>query len=147
MRMVIQRVKQASVTVDEEVIGSVGPGALVLFGVKKGDDEADVDWLAKKLVNLRMFRDEQDKMNLSLLETGGEVLIVSQFTLYADCTKGRRPDFFGAAEPQVAEALYLQFVEKVRGLVGNVATGRFAARMDVALVNDGPVTFVIDSKN
>ncbi|SCA62602.1 D-aminoacyl-tRNA deacylase [Chlamydiales bacterium SCGC AG-110-P3] len=147
MRLLVQRVKHASVEVDSEIIGKIEAGVLVFLGVRKGDVDADIAWLANKLVNLRMFRDDNGKMNRSLQDVRGEVLIVSQFTLYSDCSQGRRPDFFAAAEPSVAEAMYHQFVEKVRTLLGKVETGRFGALMQVSLVNDGPVTFIIDGKH
>lgn len=144
MKLVIQRVKSASVTVDNEVVGSIGKGALVLFGVRKEDAPSSVEWLSNKLVNLRMFSDENDKMNLSLVDIKAEVLIVSQFTLYADCTEGRRPDFFSAAGPELAKPLYERFIAEIRKTIPKVETGIFGAKMEVSLINDGPVTFLIE---
>lgn len=146
MRMVIQRVTEASVTVDDVVIGSIGKGIAVLLGVAKGDTEQDADFLANKLVNLRIFEDDAGKMNLSVQEIGGEILVVSQFTLLGDCRKGRRPGFSDAAPPDEADWLYQYFVEQVRRLGVRVATGQFQAMMLVKIYNDGPVTFVIESK-
>ncbi len=146
MRMVIQRVTEASVTVDGNVIGSIGKGIAVLLGVAKGDTEQDADFLANKLVNLRIFEDDAGKMNLSVQEIGGEILVVSQFTLLGDCRKGRRPGFSDAAPPDEADRLYQYFVEQVRRLGVHVATGQFQAMMLVKIYNDGPVTFVIESQ-
>ncbi|GAK50799.1 D-tyrosyl-tRNA(Tyr) deacylase [Candidatus Moduliflexus flocculans] len=146
MRMVIQRVTEASVTVDDAVIGSIGKGIAVLLGVAKGDTEQDADFLANKLVNLRIFEDEAGKMNRSVQEINGEILVVSQFTLLGDCRKGRRPGFSDAAPPDEADRLYQYFVEQVRRLGVRVATGQFQAMMLVKIYNDGPVTFVIESK-
>src|SRR4051812_4592929 len=145
MRAVIQRVRRAKVTVAGEVIGETASGWLVLLGVAPGDSQRQVDWLAEKIANLRAFDDPDGKMNLSVQDVGGGVLVVSQFTLYGDCQKGRRPGFTGAAPPAVAEPLYEAFVTALRGLGLPTATGRFAADMQVELVNDGPVTFVIDT--
>lgn len=146
MRAVIQRVKTGSVTVGDQIVGSIGSGLLVLLGVAKSDQAADADFLAQKIVNLRIFEDKQGKMNCSLLDIGGEMLVVSQFTLLGDCRKGRRPSFFNAAGPDKANELYEYFVDKVRNKNVTVATGRFRAMMDVALINDGPVTLIIESK-
>ena len=146
MRMVIQRVTEASVTVDGAIIGSIGKGIAVLLGVAKGDTEQDADFLANKLVNVRIFEDDAGKMNLSVQEIGGEILVVSQFTLLGDCRKGRRPGFSDAAPPDEADRLYQYFVEQVRRLGVRVATGQFQAMMLVKISNDGPVTFVIESK-
>jgi D-tyrosyl-tRNA(Tyr) deacylase len=145
MRAVVQRVKQSSVKTGNKIVGQIGKGLLVLLGVAKGDSIEDVDYLATKIANLRIFEDENGKMNRSLLETGGELLAVSQFTLLANCRKGRRPSFIEAAEPDTATKLYERFVEKVRDQGISVQTGRFRAMMEVALINDGPVTLVIDS--
>jgi len=145
MRAVIQRVKESSVHTGNRLIGSTGPGLLVLLGLAKGDSPADADYLVNKIANLRIFEDENRKMNRSLLETGGEMLVVSQFTLLADCRKGRRPSFVNAAEPEMATALYEYFVSRVRNLGITVATGRFRAMMEVALINEGPVTIIIES--
>lgn len=146
MRAVIQRVRSASVDVDEERVGEIGSGLLVLLGVGEGDDESDLDYVLDKTINLRIFADDDGKMNLSLLDVAGELLVVSQFTLYGDTRKGRRPSFVDAMDPDGAERLYETFVEraKERG-VSRVATGRFAAMMDVSLINDGPITLVVDS--
>lgn len=146
MRAVIQRVKESSVTVDEETLGEIGPGLMVLLGVGEEDAEKDADFLASKIVNLRIFEDENGKMNRSLLDTGGEMLVVSQFTLLGDCSRGRRPSFIKAAPPEKADALYLYFTKQVRQSGVKAATGRFGAMMDVALVNHGPVTMILESR-
>jgi D-tyrosyl-tRNA(Tyr) deacylase len=146
MRAVIQRVKQSSVKTNNKIVGQIGQGLLVLLGVAKGDSVADADYLANKIINLRIFEDEDGKMNRSLLETGGELLAVSQFTLLADCRKGRRPSFIAAAEPEKAIELYEKFVAGVRQKGVGVQTGRFQAMMEVALINDGPVTVIIESR-
>ena len=145
MRMVIQRVTEASVTVAGRVVGKVGKGIAVLLGVAKGDSEQAVEYLANKLVNLRIFEDDAGKMNRSVQDIGGELLVVSQFTLLGDCRKGRRPGFSDAAPPEEADRLYLYFVEHLRGQGFKVETGQFQARMLVMISNDGPVTFVVDS--
>jgi D-tyrosyl-tRNA(Tyr) deacylase len=145
MRAVVQRVKESSVTTNDEIVGQIGPGLLVLLGVAKGDGAKDVDYLANKILNLRIFEDDDGKMNRSLLDIGGELLAVSQFTLLADCRKGRRPSFIAAAEPEKATELYEKFVEQVRQKGVAVETGRFRAMMEVALINDGPVTIIIES--
>ena len=146
MRAVVQRVKQSSVKTNGEMVGRIGQGLLVLLGVAKGDRAEDADYLANKIINLRIFEDEDGKMNRSLLEIGGELLAVSQFTLLADCRKGRRPSFIAAAEPGKATELYEKFVERVRQKGVAVQTGRFRAMMEVALINDGPVTIIIESR-
>jgi len=146
MRAVVQRVKRASVTVDGEVLSSIGEGLLVLLGVAEGDAEADADFLADKVANLRIFRDDEGKMNRSVLDVGGAVIAVSQFTLMGDARKGRRPSFVHACEPERANALYEYFCAKVRDLGLTCGTGKFQAMMDVELVNDGPVTILLDSK-
>ena len=146
MRLLIQRVKSARVDVENKTVGSIEVGALVLIGVTHGDDQSKAVWLASKLINLRMFEDEQNKMNRSLIDIKGSVLIVSQFTLYGDCSDGRRPSFTNAALPNIAEPLYETFIEEVKKSGLPVATGIFGAYMQVSLVNDGPVTFIIDSK-
>jgi D-aminoacyl-tRNA deacylase len=146
MRIVIQRVTEASVTVDTKLVGVIGKGALVLLGIHKEDTPAQVSWLVQKLINLRIFPDAQDKMNLSLLDCKGEVLVVSQFTLYGNCQEGRRPDFFESAPPVIAVPLYEMFVVELRKNIEKVETGVFGAKMQVALINDGPVTLIIDSK-
>lgn len=145
MRAVVQRVTQASVTIQEETVGLIGKGLLVLLGVADDDDPQDADWMAAKIVNLRVFEDEAGKMNRSLLDEQGEILVVSQFTLYGDCRKGRRPSFVKAAAPEKGETLYLRFVEQVRKQDVTIATGRFRSRMAVTLVNDGPVTLLVES--
>ena len=146
MRAVIQRVKESSVKANQEIVGKIGKGLLVLLGVAKGDTADDGDYLANKIVHLRIFEDQNGKMNRSLLEMDAEMLVVSQFTLLADCRKGRRPSFIHAAEPDKATELYAHFVEKVRELGITVKTGRFRAMMEVALINDGPVTLIVESK-
>jgi D-tyrosyl-tRNA(Tyr) deacylase len=145
MRAVVQRVKESTVKTDNEIVGQIGSGLLVLLGVAKNDTAKDADYLANKIINLRIFEDRDGKMNRSLLETGGELLAVSQFTLLADCRKGRRPSFIEAAEPEKAIDLYEKFVNIVRAKGVGVQTGRFRAKMEVALVNDGPVTMIIES--
>lgn len=146
MRIVVQRSKNASVTVNDKVIGEIDKGLVLLVGVTHDDTNDDANYLADKIVNLRIFDDENGKMNLSLLDVGGSILSISQFTLYGDCRKGRRPNFMGAAKPEHALYLYQYF----NGLLSEknvvVETGEFGAEMDVALVNDGPVTLILDSK-
>ena len=146
MRVVIQRVESALITVGSETIGKIGKGLLVLLGVAFSDNIDDAEYLADKTVNLRIFEDENDKMNRSLLDTGGEILVVSQFTLLGDCKKGRRPSFVKAASPALAEKLYQRFVDCIQQKGISVETGRFQAKMAVSLINDGPVTLIIDSK-
>ena len=146
MRAVVQRVKESSVEVDRQTIGRIGKGLLVLLGVAEEDTPSDADYLANKIVNLRIFEDDSAKMNRSLLSVGGEMLVVSQFTLLGDCRKGRRPSFIAAAEPQKASELYDNFVQQVRRLGVSVETGRFQTTMAVALINDGPVTLVLESR-
>ena len=146
MRACIQRVRRAKVTVADEVCGQIGLGMLVLLGVARDDTEADARQLADKVARLRIFEDDQEKMNLALADVGGAMLVVSQFTLLADCRKGRRPSFTDAAAPELAEALYRVFVEAVSRQGIEVATGRFREHMEVELVNDGPVTLLIDSR-
>ena len=146
MRAVVQRVSEARVRVDSEVVGEIQAGLLVFLGVGQEDTEKDVDFLAEKISNLRIFADEAQKMNLSLLDSGGAMLVVSQFTLHGDCRKGRRPAFIAAAPPEQAEPLYERFIAHVEKLGLRVAAGRFGAMMEVELVNDGPVTLLLDSK-
>jgi D-tyrosyl-tRNA(Tyr) deacylase len=146
MRAVVQRVSQASVTIADEVVGQIGRGLLVLLGVASDDTAEDARQLAARLVELRIFEDDQGKMNRSLIDVGGAMLVVSQFTLLGDCRKGRRPSFTAAASPELAEALYNLFVATVRATGIVTATGRFRCHMDVALVNDGPVTLLVDSR-
>jgi D-aminoacyl-tRNA deacylase len=146
MRAVLQRVTRASVEVEGVVVGRIGPGLLVLLGVARGDTDDAAGKLAQKVVNLRAFEDEEGKMNRSVAEAAGAVLVVSQFTLLADCRGGRRPSFTEAAEPNEAERLYLRFVDQIRSAGLETATGTFRALMQVELVNDGPVTFLLDSR-
>jgi D-tyrosyl-tRNA(Tyr) deacylase len=146
MRAVLQRVSRAAVEVDGATVGRIGLGWLVLLGVARGDTDGDMEKLAEKVVHLRAFEDDQGKMNRSLAEAGGSALVVSQFTLLGDCRGGRRPGFTDAAEPAEAERLYLAFVGRLRALGAEVATGTFRAKMAVELVNDGPVTFLLDSR-
>ena len=144
MRLLLQRVRKASVSVGGETVGAIGHGILLFIGITAGDGRADADWLARKAAGLRIFEDDEGKMNRSLLELGGEALVVSQFTLYADCRKGRRPGFDAAGDPAEANALYEYFVERLKQEgVAKVATGRFGADMLVALENDGPATFLL----
>lgn len=145
MRSVIQRVSQASVTVDGEIVGQIGAGLMVLLGVGQADGPEQVRWMVEKLVGLRIFEDGEGKMNLSLVDTGGAMLVVSQFTLLGDTRKGKRPSFIAAAPPELAEELYEQFIAAVKSRGVEVATGRFRTHMEVALVNDGPVTLVVES--
>lgn len=146
MRACVQRVSEASVSVDGSVVGQIGPGLLVLLGVALGDTQADAQQLANKIAGLRVFEDDAGKMNRALGETGGAMLVVSQFTLLGDCRKGRRPNFTGAAPPELAGQLYEVFVEQLRSAGIHVQTGRFRQHMQVALVNDGPVTLLLDSR-
>ncbi len=146
MRVVLQRVRAARVRVGDEVTGEIGPGLLVLLGVARTDTPEQARWLAEKVVSLRVFEDAEGKMNRDVTESGGGVLVVSQFTLYGDCRKGRRPSFLDAAPPDVAIPLYEAFVAAVRALGVPTATGRFQALMQVELINDGPVTLIVDSK-
>ncbi|MSM40563.1 MAG: D-tyrosyl-tRNA(Tyr) deacylase [Geobacter sp.] len=145
MKAVVQRVSEARVEVDGAVVGAVGRGMLVLVGVAQGDTERDAAWLAKKIVELRIFEDDAGKMNRALADVGGSLLAVSQFTLLGECSKGRRPSFTGAASPDEGKRLYEYFVEQVRQTGTPVATGIFQADMQVHLVNDGPVTFILES--
>lgn len=144
MKALIQRVKKASVTVEGEKISEIGAGLLVFLGVQKGDTEENADKLADKITRLRIFEDKNDKMNLSVLDTKGEILVVSQFTLCADCKKGTRPSFDSAASPEIAEDLYEYFVTQLKSLNISCKTGKFRAMMDVALINDGPVTLWVE---
>jgi len=145
MRVVVQRCKEADVTVDGEVVGRIGQGLMLLVGITHEDTEQDAKYLADKVSGLRIFEDEAGKMNLSVLETGGQILSVSQFTLYGDCRKGKRPNFMAAAKPEQAEPLYEKFNELLRAQGLHVETGVFGAMMDVQLVNWGPVTLIVDS--
>jgi len=146
MRIVLQRVKKASVVVDGKIVSKIGKGLLVLLGAEKGDTEALADYLAKKIVNLRIFPDENDKMNLSIKDVVGEVLVVSQFTLASYIKKGNRPGFSDALEEKIAEKLYEKFVDNIKSEGLRVRKGVFKARMEVSLVNDGPVTFILERK-
>ena len=146
MRVVVQRVKHTSVTINGTVNGKINNGFLVLLGVQSTDSEQDVDYLVKKVTNLRIFSDENDKMNLSLKDVNGELLIVSQFTLYANCKEGNRPSFVEAAKPDIAVPLYEYFVSECKKIIPIVETGIFGADMKVDLLNDGPVTIIMDSK-
>ncbi len=145
MRSVVQRVSSSSVSVDGGIIGKIDKGLMVLLGVTHDDTSKDVDYMIDKILNLRIFEDEEDKMNLSLKDVGGELLVVSQFTLYGDCRKGRRPSFTNAARPDQADKLYEEFVAKAKAQGLNVGTGQFGAHMMVDLTNDGPVTILLDS--
>lgn len=146
MRGVIQRVSRASVTIDGEITGKIKQGLVVLLGIRAKDGKRDVEWMAEKVVHLRIFEDQQGKMNRSLTDIDGEMLIISQFTLYGDCRKGRRPGFSNAAPPEQAEPLYEEFIDAVQQHGITTATGTFQADMAVELVNDGPVTLLLDSE-
>ncbi|MGV3483909.1 MAG: D-aminoacyl-tRNA deacylase [Planctomycetaceae bacterium] len=146
MKLVVQRVTQAAVEVDGACVGSIRHGMLVLIGVGQGDTSSTLDPMVEKLINLRIFADQAGKMNRSVIDVGGSLLLISQFTLYADCRKGRRPAFTDAAAPDVAKALYESFVQRCRDRSVPVACGVFAADMQVSLVNDGPVTIILDSQ-
>lgn len=147
MRACIQRVKQANVTIDNEIVGKIDKGLVILLGITHQDTEKEAEYLANKIVNLRIFEDESNKFNLSLLDINGEVLIISQFTLYGDCRKGRRPDFTQAGSPKLAKELYIKFIEMMKKTGIRVAEGKFGAKMLVDIHNDGPVTLILDSKN
>ena len=146
MIAVLQRVSNASVSVDGNVVGKIDKGLLIFLGVFKDDNEEDINFLSEKIPTFRIFKDEKNKMNLSLIDVNGEVLVVSQFTLCGNWQKGRRPSFLDAAKPVLGNQLYEKFVEKLKNFGGAVETGKFGAMMDVSLTNDGPVTFVMDSK-
>ncbi|KEI88317.1 tyrosyl-tRNA deacylase [Clostridium botulinum B2 267] len=146
MRAVVQRVISSKVEVDGKVIGSIGKGLNVLLGISKEDTEEDIKYLKEKIINLRIFEDENEKLNKSLLDIGGDIIIVSEFTLYGDCRKGRRPSFIEALGGEEAYILYNKFVESIKKEVNNVATGEFGADMKVYIENDGPVTILLDSK-
>jgi D-aminoacyl-tRNA deacylase len=147
MRTVIQRVIQASVTIENVVRSEIGPGLLVLVGIEEEDNSFDIDWLANKIVQLRIFNDSLGVMNLSVLEAGGSIMVISQFTLHAKTKKGNRPSYIKAARPETAIPLYECFVKKISGLMGKeTATGEFGAMMEIGLINDGPVTIIIDTK-
>jgi len=146
MRVVLQRVSMAEVSVSGETIGRIGSGLLALVAFSSRDDENDLAWMARKIVDLRVFDDDNGNLNLSMRDIRGQLLVVSQFTLYGDCKKGRRPSYSQAAPPAQAGALYNRFVEIARGMVPDVQTGRFQAEMEVRLTNDGPVTLILDSR-
>jgi len=147
MRTVIQRVTRASVSVDGRIISETGPGLLVLLGIEDSDGNNDIEWLCNKIVQLRIFNDKDDVMNLSVQETGGGIMVISQFTLHARTKKGNRPSYIKAARPEVAIPLYNSFVSRLSALLGReIATGEFGAMMQVELINDGPVTIIIDTK-
>lgn len=147
MKLVIQRVKQAQVEVDQKIVGKIKEGFLVLLGIEERDTKEDVNILVKKVTQLRIFEDENEKMNLSLKDVQGELLIISQFTLYANCKNGNRPSFTEAAKPDVAIPLYEYFIQQCKEQVSNVQTGIFGAHMEVSLLNNGPVTILMESKN
>lgn len=146
MRAVVQRVKSAKVEVDAEITGEIDSGLLVFLGIGKEDQQEDADYLLKKIINLRIFEDDDQRLNLSAIDLNKDLMLVSQFTLFGDCRKGRRPSFFEAAPPAEAEKLYSYFVEEANKSELKIATGEFQAMMDVSLVNDGPVTILVDSK-
>ncbi|MCS7174454.1 D-aminoacyl-tRNA deacylase [Pseudothermotoga sp.] len=146
MRAVVQRVHNASVSVDGKLVGQINAGLLVYLGVGKNDTEKDVEWMCDKIANLRIFEDSNGKMNLSLLQVNGELLVISQFTLYGDCRRGRRPSFDEAAPPEIGEKLYEMFIEKMKQQVKRVEKGIFGAHMEVESMNDGPVTILLDSE-
>lgn len=145
LKAVVQRVSAANVTVDGEIVGEINEGLMILLGITEGDTEKDIEVIVNKLINLRIFEDDEQKMNLSLVDIGGSILSISQFTLYGDVRKGRRPSFSKAAPPEIAEKLYDTFNDYIKSLGVHVETGSFGAMMDVSLTNDGPVTFVIES--
>lgn len=148
MIAVIQRVSKSSVVIDDEVKGAIGTGLLVLLGIEEADQAEDVEWLSKKIANLRIFADEAGVMNRSLLEVGGDILLISQFTLHASTKKGNRPSYIKAAKPDIAIPLYEQFIARISADIGKqVQTGEFGADMQVSLINDGPVTIIIDTKD
>ncbi len=148
MRAVVQRVSHASVKINQKINGQIDQGLLILLGIEAEDTQEDIDWLCRKLVNMRIFEDEQQAMNRSLIDIDGEALIISQFTLHASTKRGNRPSFIKAAKPDIAKPLYLTFIKIFeQHLQKNVATGQFGADMNVSLCNDGPVTIIIDSKN
>lgn len=148
MRVVIQRTKEASVTIDKEIVAEINSGMLILVGIEDKDTEKDIEWLTHKIINLRIFDDENGVMNKSIKDVGGDIIIVSQFTLHASTKKGNRPSYIKASKPDVAIPMYEKFCKSIEDTLGKqIGTGRFGAYMDVALVNDGPVTIIIDSQN
>jgi D-tyrosyl-tRNA(Tyr) deacylase len=147
MRVVIQRVKKASISIDEQIVGNINQGLLILLGIENADTENDVKWLVQKILGLRIFSDAEGKMNLSVSDIQGELLIVSQFTLFASTVKGNRPSFLKSAKPDISIPLYEKFIEIIKDETSlTIATGQFGANMDVSLINDGPLTIIIDSK-
>jgi D-aminoacyl-tRNA deacylase len=146
MRSVVQRVDRVRVLIGDKRMTEIGKGVLVLLGIEQGDRKNDADYLSDKIINLRIFEDQNGKMNLSLLDIGGEILVVSQFTLLGDCRKGRRPSFTGAENPDRARLLYDYFIQKTKAIIGNVVQGEFQAMMSIELVNNGPVTMLVDSR-
>lgn len=146
MRAVVQRVKKAAVTVEGEIIGNIDKGLLVLLGVEESDNSDDIKYMVDKVVNLRIFEDDEQRMNRSLIDIQGELMVVSQFTLYGDVRKGRRPSFIAAAKPEYADEIYKDFVKECKKVIQKVATGKFQADMDVEFINNGPVTILLDSK-
>ena len=146
MRAVVQRVKKSHVEVDGKITGQIDKGLMILLGISEDDKAEDIDYMVDKIINLRIFEDDENKMNLSLLDVGGELLVVSQFTLYGDCRKGRRPSFIKAARPEKAQQLYDQFIKKATDLNVRVQSGVFRADMTVYIENDGPVTLIVDSE-
>lgn len=148
MRAVIQRVRQASVTTGGTLLSEIGPGLLVFAGIEEADSDADIEWLSNKIVRLRIFNDPDGVMNLSVTEAGGEIMVISQFTLHASTKKGNRPSYIKAARPETAVPVYNRFIDRLSDLAGrSIASGKFGAMMDVTLVNDGPVTIIIDTRN
>lgn len=147
MRIIVQRVKKASVEIYDQIAGSINQGLLIYLGVEDEDSQEDIDWLVRKVINLRIFSDEDEKLNFSLRDVDGEILVISQFTLYASTKKGNRPSFTNAAKPEFAKNLYMEFVKAMKEHYhGNIQTGRFGADMQVSSINDGPLTFILDSK-
>lgn len=146
MRAVIQRVNNASVIIEDQIYNSINKGLLVFLGVKPNDEDKDIDYIINKIINLRIFEDEKNKMNLSVKDIDGEILIISQFTLYGDCRHGRRPSFILAGSPEVAEVVYDKFIERILKEPLTIKTGQFQAQMNVKLENDGPVTMLLDSE-
>jgi D-tyrosyl-tRNA(Tyr) deacylase len=148
MRAVIQRVKKASVAISNRIRSEIGPGLLVFLGIEEADNDTDIEWLSNKIAQLRIFNDNNGVMNLSVMETGGDIMVISQFTLHARTKKGNRPSYIMAARPETAIPLYNKFIDSLAQVSGlNIATGEFGAMMDICLVNDGPVTIIIDTKN
>lgn len=147
MRLLIQRVQEARVLIQKQIYSEIGQGLLVLMGIHKDDDASQIPWLVNKLIHLRIFKDNERKMNRSIKEVNGQILVVSQFTLYGNCLGGRRPDFIQAAPPAVAQPLYQEFIVQLSQEMGSIQTGLFGAEMQIALVNDGPVTFLLEPEN